>query len=88
MTAWFLRYPDIIRTEIIITTNVPPEKLIAKTSGRIQAILVKDKDQVLANTPLAIIENSANYEDVFQIKTRNWKNFKNRLQKTFPFHCF
>lgn len=87
MTAWFLRYPDIIRTEIIITTNVPPEKLIAKTSGRIQAILVKDKDQVFANTPLAIIENSANYEDVFRLK-RELEKFQKSTSKNFPFTAF
>jgi len=87
MTAWFLRYPDIIRTEIIITTNVPPEKLIAKTSGRIQAILVKDKDQVLANTPLAIIENSANYEDVFRLK-QELEKFQKSTSKNFPFTAF
>ncbi len=84
MTAWFLRYPDIIRTEIIITTNVPPEKLIAKTSGRIQAILVKDKDQVLANTPLAIIENAANYQDVFKLK-KELEHFQKEASKNFPF---
>lgn len=67
-TSWFLKYPDVVASEIIITTNIPPEKLIAKTSGRIEAILVKDKASVQENTPLAIIENSANYKDVFLLK--------------------
>jgi len=64
-TSWFLKYPDVVATEIVITTNIPPEKLVAKVSGRIEAILVKDKTVVRENTPLAIIENSANYKDVF-----------------------
>nr|WP_294939385.1 HlyD family efflux transporter periplasmic adaptor subunit [uncultured Flavobacterium sp.] len=67
-TSWFLKYPDVVATEIVITTNIPPEKLVAKTSGRIEAILVKDRTIVAENTPLAIIENSADYQDVFLLK--------------------
>lgn len=67
--SWIIRYPDIIPTQITITTNIPPEKLIAKTSGRIEAILIKDKSAVSKNTPLAVIENSASYKDVFLLKS-------------------
>ncbi|KGO93837.1 hemolysin D [Flavobacterium enshiense DK69] len=63
--SWFLRYPDVVASEIVITTNIPPEKLVARVSGRIEAILVKDKMTIKENTPLAVIENSANYNDVF-----------------------
>jgi len=86
MIAWFLRYPDVVRTEVIITTNVPPEKLIAKTSGRIETILVKDKSQVTANAPLAIIENAANYQDVFRLKME-LENFQKEASKNFPFEA-
>lgn len=86
MIAWFLRYPDVVRTEVIITTNVPPEKLIAKTSGRIESILVKDKSQVTANAPLAIIENAANYQDVFRLKME-LENFQKEASKNFPFEA-
>lgn len=69
LLSWFLKYPDIISSQITITTAIPPEKLVAKVSGRIEAILVKDKETVLENTPLAIIENAANYNDVFRLKS-------------------
>lgn len=68
MTSWFLKYPDVVATQIVITTNIPPEKLVATTSGRIEAILVKDRAVVPENTPLAVIENSADYQDVFLLK--------------------
>jgi len=67
--SWFVRYPDIISTQIIITTNVPPQKIITKTSGKIEAILVKDRVSVFENTPLTVIENTANYKDVFLLKS-------------------
>ncbi|CAA9203694.1 Colicin V secretion protein CvaA [Flavobacterium bizetiae] len=67
--SWLIKYPDTIVTQIVITTNIPPEKLVAKVSGKIEAILVEDKMLVSKNTPLAIIENSANYNDVFLLKS-------------------
>ena len=67
--AWIIKYPDIVQTEIVITTQIPPEKLVAKTSGRIEKILVEDRQKVSEKTPLAIIENPANYKDVFFLKT-------------------
>ncbi|WP_396192511.1 HlyD family secretion protein [Flavobacterium sp.] len=67
--SWMIKYPDMISTQISITTQVPPQKILAKTSGRIEAILVADKENVAKETPLAIIENTANYNDVFLLKS-------------------
>jgi len=67
--SWLIRYPDIISAQITITTNVPPEKLIARSTGKIEAILIKDRAIIKSNTPLAVIENAANYKDVFLLKS-------------------
>lgn len=67
--SWLIKYPDIISSQISITTNIPPQKLMAKASGRIEAILVNNKATVSKNTPLAVIENSANYKDVFLLQS-------------------
>lgn len=85
--SWLIKFPDVISTQIVITTNIPPEKLVAKVSGKIKAILVVDKAVVATNEPLAIIENSANYLDVFKLsnaltdanesKSINLDDFKN-----------
>jgi multidrug efflux pump subunit AcrA (membrane-fusion protein) len=66
--SWFIKYPDIVSTEIVITTTIPPEKLVARISGKIETLLVRDKAIVQENTPLAIIQNTANYKDVFLLK--------------------
>lgn len=68
LISWCIKYPDIIRTQIIITTQIPPEKIVARTSGKIEKILVADRVEVVQNTPLAIIENAADYVAVFQLK--------------------
>ncbi|SHN12192.1 HlyD family secretion protein [Flavobacterium xinjiangense] len=67
-STWFIKYPDIVSAQIVITTNIPPEKVVAKTTGKIETVLVHDKAMVLENTPLAIIQNTANYHDVFLLK--------------------
>jgi multidrug resistance efflux pump len=68
LVSWFVKYPDVISAPIIITTTIPPQKLVSKSSGKIEAILVKDKALISKNTPLAVIENAANYKDVFLLK--------------------
>jgi multidrug resistance efflux pump len=66
--SWFIKYPDIIAAESVITTQIPPEKEYARVSGKIEAILVEDNAIVEPDQPLAIIENTANYEDVYKLK--------------------
>ncbi|MRX66429.1 Multidrug resistance efflux pump [Flavobacterium resistens] len=83
--SWFVKYPDVVNTEIIITTNIPPEKIVSKSSGRIEAILVKNKAVVAKNTTLAIIENTANYKDVFLLKSIIDNYNINDSNKEFPF---
>lgn len=83
--SWFIKYPDVIVAEIIITTNAPPEKLIARTSGKIEKILIENRIIVLENTPLAIIENSAEYKDVFLLKSIVDKTDISNKEIIFPF---
>jgi multidrug resistance efflux pump len=86
--SWFVKYPDVINAEIVITTNIPPEKIVSKLSGRIESILVKDKDKVSKNTTLAVIENTAYYKDVFMLKSVVDTYNINDSQKEFPFNLF
>lgn len=83
LLSWIIKYPDIVSSQITITTNIPPQRLVAKTTGKIETILVKNKSYVVKNTPIAVIENSANYKQVFLLKsivdTINLKNSR------FPF---
>ena len=82
--SWFVKYPDIILSEATITTEIPPQKEYAQITGNFDAILVKDNQDVDRDQPLAILENTANYKDVFRLKsvidtiTVNSQNF------TFP----
>lgn len=69
LISWFIKYPDIIPSEAIITTQIPLQKEYAQITGTIDAILVKDNQEVKNNEPLAILENTANYKDVYKLKS-------------------
>ncbi len=84
--SWLIKYPDVVSSQIVITTNVPPQKLMAKSTGKIEAILVNDKSDIAKNTPLAVIENTANYKDVFLLKSI--VDTINITKNRFPFEKF
>lgn len=67
--SWFVKYPDIITAEALVTTEIPPEKEYAKISEKIEAILVTDNQEVVRHQLLAILESTANYKDVYKLKT-------------------
>jgi multidrug resistance efflux pump len=81
--AYMIKYPDIVSTQIIITTHTPPQKVVARVSGKIESIFVHDKMRVQKNTPLAVIENAANYKDVFNLSKALSKGDKTLSNFTF-----
>lgn len=82
--SWFVKYPDIIPSEAYVTTEVPPQKEYARSTAKIQAIFVEDNQIVDENTPLAVLENTANYEDVFLLKALIDTLKVNSRSFTFP----
>ncbi|MCA6361503.1 MAG: HlyD family efflux transporter periplasmic adaptor subunit [Bacteroidetes bacterium] len=68
LLSWFIQYPDIISAKAVITTLSPPQKEIARISGKLDSVFVTDNQLVSPGTPLAVIENSARYADVAKLK--------------------
>ena len=66
--SWFFKYPDIIQSRITLTTQNPPASLIAKNNGKITDIFVLEKQEVKQNQIIAIIENTANHQDVLKLE--------------------
>ena len=67
--SWFVKYPDVITTQVMITTIIPPEKVYAKSNGQIEILLKNDGDVIQRNETIAVLENSANYKNVFLLKS-------------------
>ncbi|MFC5047407.1 HlyD family efflux transporter periplasmic adaptor subunit [Aquimarina hainanensis] len=67
--SWLIKYPDIINTEVTITTSFPPEKIYARSSGQFDVLLAHEGDHVRKHQLLAVVENSASYKDVLLLKS-------------------
>ncbi len=62
--SYFIKYPDILKADVTVTTLHPPVSLVAKTTGQLTHVLVKEKQFVKKGEIIAVIENTANYKDV------------------------
>lgn len=62
--SWFFKYPDIIRAEITVTSLEPPANIITRSTGKIDTIYVTNNQRVISNSPLAVIQNPANSNDM------------------------
>ncbi len=66
--SWFFKYPDILLSNIIINTKNPPVFLVAKSSGKLEKLFVKNNQLIKRNEIIAMIENNTNYSSVFELK--------------------
>lgn len=66
--SYFFKYPDIISSRIVVTSENMPASIVARANGKIKQLFVTDNQQVDKEHYLAIIENPADHEDVFELK--------------------
>ncbi len=62
--TWFINYPNIVTAQVTITTFNSPASLIARSGGKIERLIVSNEENVTINQPVAIIENTAQFDDV------------------------
>jgi multidrug resistance efflux pump len=70
LATWAIRYPDVLRSKIIVTTERPPAPMVARATGKIDKLFVTDKQTVAAGTILGIIQNPSLYEDMNFLKNQ------------------
>jgi len=64
----FIKYPEIFPAAIKINAYNLPAQIKARNTGRIDTLFVSNGDIVTINQPLALIENTAKYDDVLFLK--------------------
>ncbi len=83
--SYFIRYPDILTADITLTTLNPPVTLVSKNNGKLTYLLVKNNELVEENQTIAVIENTANYEDILYLfKNGNILINQLKLSDTIP----
>jgi multidrug resistance efflux pump len=82
--SWLFKYPEIISAPLFLTTVTPPAGIVARTSGKIALLEVKDQQQIKSGDCLAIIENPASYIDIlFLAQELTQAKTKVNTEKTF-----
>ena len=65
--SFFIKYPETLPASVTITTNNPPITLVAKTSGKIILLPVKNNQHVKKGDVMMVIENPGNYKHVLAV---------------------
>lgn len=65
--AFFISYPDIIKSSFKLTTADVPKAVVAKLSGKLMKLVIKENDIVKQNQVLAYLEATANHNEVLKL---------------------
>ncbi len=70
LAGWMIKYPDVVKDEITLSTAVPPIDIVARTNARIAKFMAEDRNEVKQHQILAVLESTAQYEDVLQLDAK------------------
>ncbi len=65
--SFYYKYPDIINARITVVSENPPIPIVARSDGKLDRIFIADNQKVEVGELLGIIENPANYNDVYSV---------------------
>ena len=68
--SYFFKYPDLIQSRVTILSENPPAQIVARSSGKIDHLLVSNNAVVDPGDLLAVIENPASYSDVYRLLSK------------------
>lgn len=66
--SWIIKYPEFIPAQIIVTSQNPPEKIEARSNSKIEKIFIKDHQKVKNGDIMVVLQSTANYKDVLELK--------------------
>jgi multidrug efflux pump subunit AcrA (membrane-fusion protein) len=66
--SYLIKYPDVVTAKVVLTTENPPIRVMAKTGGRVSEILIKNNEIVSQGQVLCVMENTGNWRDVLKLE--------------------
>lgn len=66
--AWFIKYPDVLVAQVVLTSDPPPLRLVAPTTGKIAHIFVEEEAAVQRGDCLLAFESTADWQDVMRLE--------------------
>ncbi|WP_136468906.1 HlyD family secretion protein [Flagellimonas onchidii] len=67
--SFMIKYPDFVTAKVIVTTERPTERIVARYSGALDDIYIENGDTVKIGQRMAIIRNTARTRDVYFLKS-------------------
>lgn len=67
--AYLLKYPDVVSSEIRVTSTEPARKIYSETTGYIARLLVRNEQIVDSAAALLAFKSTANVDDVLTFET-------------------
>lgn len=68
--SFYIKYPEMVRTEMRFSTTNSPKMIINPTNGILVKLLVNDGEDVQKNQDIAYLESTAAHEDVVDLLNR------------------
>ena len=65
--SFIFRYPDIIEGTVTITGQTPPNRIMARSDGRLQELRIADGQTVGKGDIIAVVENTASTDDILAL---------------------
>lgn len=65
--SWFIRYPDVIKASVVVTTNPAPINLVSRSTGKI-LLLKRQNENIGKDEVLAVLQTNANYLDILELE--------------------
>ncbi len=66
-TTWFIKYPEIIKADAVLTGTNAPKEIVTPQSGKLSALFVKNNQQVKQGEILGWIESNARTREVIDL---------------------
>ena len=65
--SWFIRYPDVIKASVVVTTDPAPINLVSRSAGKI-LLLKRQNESIDKDEVLAVLQTNANHIDVLRLE--------------------
>jgi multidrug resistance efflux pump len=83
LLSYFIKYPDVVTAKVVLTTENPPIRVLAKMGGRVAELLIKNNQAVERGKVLCVMENTGNWRDVLKLEAQLHNNPNNLAMQPY-----
>jgi HlyD family secretion protein len=81
--CWFVKYPDVVKAKVVVTTNPAPINLVSRNSGKI-FLLKRENEALIKNDIIAYLQTNAQLNDIIYLD-KSLASFETSLDETTLF---